>query len=116
MSEHDHQVTSSRRHSTASSHLLTANTPPPDTHIQPSTRSSRRKLLSNIIFILIWYILATFLSMYNKWMFSARHLGFRFPLLVTGVHQLVQMTFSALIMWNVPHIRPERWMKPREYL
>lgn len=62
------------------------------------------------------YLMATFLSMYNKWMFSAKHLGFHFPLLVTGVHQLEQWILSTVVLLAVPAIRPKKQISARHYL
>ncbi|KAI9230633.1 MAG: triose phosphate transporter [Piptocephalis tieghemiana] len=61
------------------------------------------------------YILATFLSVYNKYMFDPKHLGFHYPLFVTGMHQIVQFILASLCLLRFPRLRPRPWMTPREY-
>lgn len=65
-----------------------------------------RRLIINLIFILLWYIFALLLSLYNKWMFSPDNLDFHFPLFVTSSHMLVQFTLSSLVLFFVPTLRP----------
>ena len=53
-------------------------------------------------------MLATILSVYNKWMFSADHYGFSFPLLVTTFHALVQFSLASTLRAFWPHkFKPE---------
>lgn len=48
------------------------------------------------------------LSVYNKWMFSAEHFGFPFPLFVTTLHMFVQFLIAAFLRTVFPRIfRPE---------
>ena len=43
------------------------------------------------------FCFATVLSVYNKWMFSAEHFGFPYPLFVTTMHMFVQFILATLI-------------------
>ncbi|ORX49493.1 TPT-domain-containing protein [Hesseltinella vesiculosa] len=61
----------------------------------------------NVLWILTWYIFATFLSVYNKWMFSAEHYNFQYPLFVTSVHMIVQFCFAGTFLFFVPSLRPK---------
>lgn len=44
---------------------------------------------------------------YNKWMFSQDDVVFPFPLFTTSLHMAVQFTFSALLLWVIPSLRPQ---------
>ncbi|SAL96636.1 hypothetical protein [Absidia glauca] len=83
-------------------------------------KESRRKLLKsgsiNLLWILTWYTFATFLSVYNKWMFSADHYNFQFPLFVTSIHMVVQFTFAGSSLLLVPRLRPKSRPTPKEYM
>ncbi|EJU04397.1 TPT-domain-containing protein [Dacryopinax primogenitus] len=75
-----------------------------------------RNAVINAFFILGWYLFATILSVYNKWMFSPEHFGFPFPLFVTTIHMIVQWCMAALVRFLFPSLmkspgRPSR----REY-
>ncbi|KAG2358950.1 triose-phosphate transporter family-domain-containing protein [Suillus spraguei] len=64
----------------------------------------------------IWYIFATVLSLYNKWMFSPDLFGFPYPLFVTTLHMLVQFTLAtALRVCFSHHFRPERSPSVKDY-
>lgn len=54
--------------------------------------------LISVLFMVLWYIFSLTISVYNKWMFSADHLNFKFPILTTSGHQLVQFTISCLVV------------------
>ncbi|KAH0827327.1 triose-phosphate transporter family-domain-containing protein [Lanmaoa asiatica] len=56
-----------------------------------------RNALINAFFILAWFIFATVLSVYNKWMFSPNHFNFPYPLFVTTVHMFIQFLLAALL-------------------
>ncbi|EIW69991.1 hypothetical protein TREMEDRAFT_38661 [Tremella mesenterica DSM 1558] len=66
--------------------------------------------------ILSWYIFATLLSLYNKWMFSPQYYGFGFPLFVTGWHMVVQFILAATIRWTIPRYRPIERPTRRQYV
>ncbi|EIW82634.1 TPT-domain-containing protein [Coniophora puteana RWD-64-598 SS2] len=62
----------------------------------------------NICFIASWYIFATILSVYNKWMFAPDRFGFPAPLFVTTVHMFVQFSLAAAVRYMFPRkFRPE---------
>ena len=72
--------------------------------------SSFRPGYCNVLcsFVYARFSFATVLSVYNKWMFSADHFGFPFPLFVTTMHMLVQFVLAALIRNIWPNrFRPE---------
>ncbi|KAI8061154.1 triose-phosphate transporter family-domain-containing protein [Gongronella butleri] len=81
---------------------------------------SRQALLKsgciNLVWILTWYLFATFLSIYNKWMFSADHYNFQYPLFVTSVHMIVQFCFSGAFLFFVPTLRPKSRPTARNYI
>nr|GAT57766.1 predicted protein [Mycena chlorophos] len=56
-----------------------------------------RNAVINGFFIACWFLFSTLLSLYNKWMFSADHFGFPFPLLVTTLHFFVQFILALLL-------------------
>ncbi|KAI5452697.1 hypothetical protein NCC49_000446 [Naganishia albida] len=65
------------------------------------------------IFVLLWYIFATMLSVYNKWMFSPQYYGFQYPLFVTCTHMIVQFCLATVVreVWSdrfKPKERPGR--------
>ncbi|KAG2202188.1 hypothetical protein INT47_002107 [Mucor saturninus] len=70
----------------------------------------------NLFWILMWYTFATILSVYNKWMFSAEHYGFGYPLFVTSVHMIVQFTFSGTSLLIVPSLRPTKRPSVSDYI
>lgn len=45
---------------------------------------------------------------YNKWMFDKDRLNFSFPLFTTSLHMVVQFCLSALVLYFVPSLRPQR--------
>ncbi|GMK59391.1 hypothetical protein CspeluHIS016_0704060 [Cutaneotrichosporon spelunceum] len=94
---------------------------PHGTEIHWATLAEKRALwwssaLVTGMFILSWYIFATILSMYNKWMFSAEYYGFTYPLFVTACHMVVQWFCAAMIRWNVPRFRPAEQPTRRQYI
>ncbi|KAG2356363.1 TPT-domain-containing protein [Suillus spraguei] len=75
-----------------------------------------RTAIINGCFIASWYIFATVLSLYNKWMFSPDLFGFPYPLFVTTLHMLVQFTLAtALRVCFSHHFRPERSPSVKDY-
>ncbi|OAD74191.1 hypothetical protein PHYBLDRAFT_112042, partial [Phycomyces blakesleeanus NRRL 1555(-)] len=59
---------------------------------------------------------ATILSVYNKWMFSAEHYNFQFPLFVTTIHMVVQSIFAGCSLLIVPKLRPKKIPTGKEYI
>ncbi|GJN92516.1 hypothetical protein Rhopal_005546-T1 [Rhodotorula paludigena] len=74
-----------------------------------------RSAAINVLFILAWYCFSTLISLYNKWMFSADHYNFPYPLFVTSVHMLVQWLLAALTLTIFPSLRPKTRPLPRDY-
>ncbi|KAK0226184.1 triose-phosphate transporter family-domain-containing protein [Armillaria fumosa] len=75
-----------------------------------------RNAVLNVLFIASWFFFATVLSVYNKWMFSDKHMNFRFPLFVTTLHMFVQFVLSAVLRAVWPHrFRPERSPQLEDY-
>ncbi|KAF8875814.1 triose-phosphate transporter family-domain-containing protein [Gymnopilus junonius] len=56
-----------------------------------------RNAIINTLFIVSWFFFATLLSVYNKWMFAPKHLGFPAPLFVTTIHMFVQFILAAVL-------------------
>lgn len=52
----------------------------------------------SLLFMFLWYAFSLTISVYNKWMFSAEHLDFKFPILTTSGHQLMQFLIACLIL------------------
>ncbi|GAA5901752.1 hypothetical protein JCM8208_003576 [Rhodotorula glutinis] len=74
-----------------------------------------RSAAINVLFILAWYCFSTLISLYNKWMFSAEHYNFPYPLFVTSIHMLVQWCLSALTLSIFRNLRPQTKPQPRDY-
>ncbi|KAF8995468.1 triose-phosphate transporter family-domain-containing protein [Cyathus striatus] len=67
-----------------------------------------RNAIINTLFIASWFLFATILSVYNKWMFSEEHFGFPAPLFVTTMHMFIQFVLAALLRFSWPRrFRPE---------
>ncbi|KAJ7072553.1 TPT-domain-containing protein [Mycena amicta] len=69
-------------------------------HLATLTEKKRlwwRNAIINGCFIASWFLFSTLLSLYNKWMFSADHFGFPYPLLVTTLHFFVQFILAFLL-------------------
>lgn len=76
-----------------------------------------RNAVINTLFIASWYLFATVLSIYNKWMFSPNLFGFPGPLFVTTLHMFVQFSLAALIRALWPHhFKPKARPTPSDYL
>ncbi|KAL1924649.1 uncharacterized protein VTP21DRAFT_4303 [Calcarisporiella thermophila] len=89
---------------------------PPELVMEDYRQRMWRKSIGNVFWILGWYGFATCLSLYNKWMFSAQHYNFQYPLFVTSTHMLVQFTFSGLTLLSLPRLKPKRRPKGKDYL
>ncbi|CEP13443.1 hypothetical protein [Parasitella parasitica] len=70
----------------------------------------------SLFWVLMWYIFATILSVYNKWMFSEDHYNFQYPLFVTSVHMIVQFVFSGTSLLVVPKLRPAKRPTVSDYI
>ncbi|KAJ9233481.1 hypothetical protein DTO207G8_8893 [Paecilomyces variotii] len=66
-----------------------------------------KRLLINASLISLWYLFSLSISIYNKWMFSEDKVVFPFPLFTTSLHMLVQFTFSSIILYFIPSLRPQ---------
>ncbi|WVQ71800.1 hypothetical protein IAR50_001342 [Cryptococcus sp. DSM 104548] len=76
-----------------------------------------RNVIMTGVFIAFWYIFATLLSLYNKWMFSPEYYNFPYPLFVTSCHMAIQFGLAAVIrhFWH-EKFRPQERPTRREYL
>ncbi|KAH6914220.1 triose phosphate transporter [Coprinopsis sp. MPI-PUGE-AT-0042] len=75
-----------------------------------------RNAIVNMLFIASWFLFATLLSVYNKWMFSPQYYGFPAPLFVTTVHMFVQFLLAAVLRFMWPkRFRPKHDPSPRDY-
>ncbi|KAF8840243.1 TPT-domain-containing protein [Paxillus ammoniavirescens] len=90
-----------------------------DVHIASEAEKKRlwwRNAAINTCFILSWFLFATVLSVYNKWMFSPDHFAFPYPLFVTALHMLVQFLLAAILRFVFPRrFRPEKKPTLRDY-
>ncbi|RAH57550.1 nucleotide-sugar transporter [Aspergillus piperis CBS 112811] len=66
-----------------------------------------RRLSINAGLILLWYFFSLSISIYNKWMFSDDDVVFPFPLFTTSLHMAVQFTFSSILLYLIPSLRPK---------
>ncbi|KTW30170.1 hypothetical protein T552_00647 [Pneumocystis carinii B80] len=60
----------------------------------------------NIVFISSWFFFSILLSLYNKWLFSDKHLNFTFPLFAGSIHIVIEYFFSIIIMKLFPQFQP----------
>ncbi|KII91983.1 hypothetical protein PLICRDRAFT_103092 [Plicaturopsis crispa FD-325 SS-3] len=68
-----------------------------------------RNAFINAFFIACWFLFATVLSVYNKWMFSPEYFAFPWPLFVTTLHMFVQFALAAILRAAWPaRFKPER--------
>ncbi|KAI7872480.1 triose-phosphate transporter family-domain-containing protein [Spinellus fusiger] len=79
-------------------------------------QSLLKTTLTNVFWVLMWYMFATVLSVYNKWMFSAEHYNFQFPLFVTTMHMVVQSVFAGVTLLMVPSLQAKKTPTSREYI
>ncbi|KZT08442.1 TPT-domain-containing protein [Laetiporus sulphureus 93-53] len=76
-----------------------------------------RNAVINTAFIASWFLFATVLSVYNKWMFSPDHFGFPSPLFVTTLHMFVQFLLATILRVAWPRqFRPEQSPSRADYL
>ncbi|RFU80296.1 nucleotide-sugar transporter [Trichoderma arundinaceum] len=75
---------------------------------QEADKDVVRRLFVNLILILLWYMFSLSISLYNKWMFDEDRLNFAFPLFTTSMHMVVQFILSALVLYFIPSLRPQR--------
>lgn len=64
---------------------------------KPLQRGRMSEGLITVCYIGLWYAFSVSLSVYNKWMFAADRLDFRFPIFTTSLHQLVQFSLALLL-------------------
>ncbi|KAL4911100.1 hypothetical protein BDW74DRAFT_142430 [Aspergillus multicolor] len=79
-------------------------------NLSSADRTVFSRLLVNVGLILLWYFFSLAISIYNKWMFSRDENDkevFPFPLFTTSLHMLVQFTFSSLLLFFIPSLRPQ---------
>lgn len=55
--------------------------------------------------ILLWYVFSMTISVYNRWMFSNDNLNFKFPVIITSVHQLILTILSIVTLIIFPQFR-----------
>ncbi|KAL6911133.1 TPT domain-containing protein [Trichoderma evansii] len=75
---------------------------------QEADKDVVRSLAINMVLIFLWYFFSLSISLYNKWMFDKDRLNFSFPLFTTSLHMVVQFCLSALVLYFVPSLRPQR--------
>ncbi|KAK4077910.1 uncharacterized protein Triagg1_3604 [Trichoderma aggressivum f. europaeum] len=75
---------------------------------QEADKDVVKKLMVNVVLILLWYLFSLSISLYNKWMFDEDRLNFAFPLFTTSMHMVVQFILSALVLLFVPSLRPQK--------
>ncbi|KAF8070360.1 triose-phosphate transporter family-domain-containing protein [Lyophyllum atratum] len=75
-----------------------------------------RNATINALFISAWFLFATVLSVYNKWMFSEDHFGFPYPLFVTTIHMFVQFVLAASMRYFWPkRFKPDNTPSVSDY-
>ncbi|EGG12755.1 uncharacterized protein MELLADRAFT_46405 [Melampsora larici-populina 98AG31] len=74
-----------------------------------------KNVIINVMFILSWYLFATLISLYNKWMFSPDHYNFQYPLFVSSCHMLIQFILASLSLATFNSIRPTNRPSPHNY-
>ncbi|KAK6502015.1 Triose-phosphate Transporter [Arthrobotrys musiformis] len=84
-----------------------------DAEKRAADQNVMKDLAVNGLLIGMWYLFSLCISVYNKWMFSEKHLNFRFPLFVTSFHMLVQFSLASLVMWYFVQFRPG-YVDPKE--
>uniref|UniRef100_A0A7N0TMI5 Sugar phosphate transporter domain-containing protein n=1 Tax=Kalanchoe fedtschenkoi TaxID=63787 RepID=A0A7N0TMI5_KALFE len=94
--------------STEESNSLTSNTVFEDLNTDVSDAKSQNShivtnVLKTLFFILIWYIVSTFLTLYNKTLLGQSMGRFPAPLLMNTVHFSMQAVISNTVTWCCPH-------------
>ncbi|KAH8917411.1 TPT-domain-containing protein [Atractiella rhizophila] len=69
--------------------------------------------MKTLAFIGGWYLFSTLISVYNKWMFSADHYNFGYPLFVTSLHMLIQFILCSITLSIFSSLRPST--RPSRY-
>ncbi|KAF7982004.1 hypothetical protein HWV62_30851 [Athelia sp. TMB] len=93
-----------------------------DDHVHLASLAEKKRLwwrnaVINLAFIASWFIFATVLSVYNKWMFSPDHFAFPYPLFVTTLHMFVQFLLSASLRVFFPaKFRPDRSPSKKDFM
>ncbi|OCH92509.1 TPT-domain-containing protein [Obba rivulosa] len=93
-----------------------------DAQVHIASEAEKRRLwwrnaLMNALFIASWFLFATLLSVYNKWMFSEDHFNFPYPFFVTTLHMLIQFSLAATLRFTFPqHFRPKRSPSRPDYI
>jgi len=91
-----------------------------DVHLASVEEKKRlwwRNALINLMFIGSWFFFATVISVYNKWMFSEKYLGFPYPLFVTTMHMFVQWFLASCFRFFWPRLfRPDRKPNRSDYM
>ncbi|KAL0088249.1 hypothetical protein F4703DRAFT_1502830 [Phycomyces blakesleeanus] len=64
--------------------------------------------LQNLMYILLWYMFSTSLSLYNKNLMGRDRFNFNFPLLVSAMHALLHAIITGLMMT----FGGDRWRSP----
>ncbi|KAL9680093.1 hypothetical protein QQ045_017969 [Rhodiola kirilowii] len=73
-------------------------------------------VLKTLFFILIWYIVSTFLTLYNKTLLGDTMGKFPAPLLMNTVHFTMQAVISNTVTWCCPHkLKPSVAMSWHDY-
>ncbi|TIB97421.1 TPT-domain-containing protein [Wallemia mellicola] len=67
----------------------------------------------NLLYIVLWYLFAFSLSLYNKWIFSS---SFPFPLFMTSWHMLMQWLLSWMLLSILPSLRTTTNLSTIEYV
>ncbi|TVY57281.1 putative transporter [Lachnellula cervina] len=95
-----------KRQNTQLDHRIAGDIKITDEEKKEADQNVFKRSLVNGILIGLWYIFSLSISIYNKWMFSADHLDFKFPLFTTCMHMLVQFSLSSLVLYFLPQFRP----------
>jgi hypothetical protein len=85
-------------------------------------RSFGKIYLSTVLwsgfYILLWFSTSLSLSLYNKYLFSAAHYNFQYPLFTTCLHTCIQFFLSVIVSMIYPQFAPSKTKAPsnKEYL
>ncbi|KAL3898798.1 MAG: hypothetical protein SGCHY_002499 [Lobulomycetales sp.] len=70
---------------------------------------------ASFFFICCWFTASLTLSLYNKYLFSASHYNFKYPLFTTTMHTLIQFVLSYLVTLLMPSMAPTQSPTARQY-
>lgn len=77
----------------------------------------RKKALRVATYTVLWYTLATALSVYNKFLLGKAHYGFPFPMFMAMTHMISHFFLSfAVMQWLMPRLKPTCFPSLRNYL